>query len=528
MSSWLVMIGFLSLAGVSPGGVSSGGAASDPARDLAGHIDRQIAARLSEEHVAPAPRADDAELLRRLSLDLIGRTPTPAEVEAFLADKVSDKAPRQIDRLLADPQHATHFARLWRALLLPEAAADPRIAYFQPGFEAWLAERRRANVGFDAMVRELLTVPISRPEEPPQFVLRDLRKANPVAFLASKQVEPAKIATSCVRIFLGVRMECAQCHNHPFDRWTQRQFWSQAAFFAGLERKGRGPFAPLVEADRRTIRMNDTEKTVPAALLDGTPLAATAGKSPRFGFADWLTARRNPYFARAIVNRVWGELMGVGFVSPVDDFRESNAPSHPELLQEMADDFAGSGFDLTRLYRAICRSAAYQRTSARTDEGQARPELFAAMAIKPLSGDQFFDSLSQALAHQWSEQAGQMETGELDTMRQKVIKAFGADEESEHPKTSVSQALALMNGALVSEAVDPTTSPRLKQTLAAFPNSPERQIDALYLATLSRRPSEAERHLMLDHLGTVTGEQPRRLGDVLWVLLNSAEFRWNH
>ena len=521
MAAWLLALSLLAFD-------SSG---SNPAaQSLAHQIDRQIAARLTEEHVEPAPRADDAELLRRLSLDLIGRIPTAAEVQAFLAESHPQKVCRLIDRLLADPQHARHFARVWRALLLPEAVTDPRIAYFQPGFEAWLVERRRQNAGFDAMVRELLTVPINRPDQNPEFVLRDMQRANPVAFLASKQADPAKIATSCVRIFLGVRMECAQCHDHPFDRWTQRQFWSQAAFFAGLERRGRGPFAPITEAvDRHTIRMNDTDKMVPAALLDGTQIRTDEKKSPRLGFGEWLTARQNPYFARAIANRVWGQLMGTGLVSPVDDFRESNPPTHPELLQILSNDFATSGFDLTRLYRGICSSDAYQRTSGRKATDKSRPELLASMSIKRLSGDQFFDSLSQAIGREWPEEAGQMETGEQDTMRKKVIKAFGADDESEHPKTSVSQALALMNGSLVNEAGDPQTSPRLKQTLAAFPKSAERQIDALYLSTLSRHPSSAEAQMMVAHLEAASAtERPRRLGDVLWVLLNSAEFRWNH
>ena len=193
----------------------------------------------------------------------------------------------------------------------------------------------------------------------------------------------------------------------------------------------------------------------------------------------------------------------------------------------LADDFAASGFDLTRLIRAICRSRAYQRTSAQTEA--SRPELFAAMSIKPLSGDQFFDSLSQAIGREWPEEAAQMETGEGDTVRKHVIKTFGADEEDDHPKTSVSQALNLMNGNLIHEAVDPQTSPRLKQTLAAFPDSPERQVNALYLAVLSRPPSDSERQLMLGHVNSARPpERSRRLGDVLWVLLNSAEFRWNH
>ncbi len=523
MPSWFLAISLLAVGADTPASAHA---------DLTRTIDREIAARLTDEHVQPAAHADDAELLRRLSLDLIGRIPTAKEVQSFLSESKPgnpEKVAHLIDRLLADPQHPRHFARVWRALLLPEAATDPRIAYFQPGFEAWLAERRRANVGFDALVRELLTVPISGPGQTPRYVLRDMHAANPVAFLASKQADPAKIATSCVRIFLGVRMECAQCHYHPFDRRTQKQFWSQAAFFAGLERQGRGPFAPLVEAaDRHTIHVNETAKIVPAALLDGTPVRFDDRQSPRLNFGDWLTARRNPYFARAIVNRVWAQLMGVGLVTPVDDFRESNPPTHPALLRALADDFAASGFDLTRLYQAICLSAAYQRTSAASGE-QARPDLFAAVAVKPMSGDQLFDSLSLAIGRQWSEQAGQMETGELDTMRQKVIKAFGADEDAEHPKTSVSQALKLMNGSLISEAVDPQTSPRLKQTLEVFRDSPERQVDALYLATLNRHPSDAERQIMREHLaGATPTERARRLGDVLWVLLNSAEFRWNH
>ncbi len=266
MHTWLLAVSLLG-ANPAPSGV-------DP-RELARRIDRRIDERLAAEHVRPAARTDDAEFLRRLSLDLIGRIPTAAEVRRFLGDTRADKRPRMIDRLLADRQHAQHFARTWRALLLPEAEIDPRIAYFQPGLEAWLAERRQANAGFDSIVRELLTVPIARPDQSPQFVLRDLRRPNPIAFLAVKQTEPAKIATSCVRIFLGVRMECAQCHDHPFDHWTQRQFWSQAAFFAGIERRGRGAFAPMVEAvDRQSIRMGETDKLVPAALLDGTKASA--------------------------------------------------------------------------------------------------------------------------------------------------------------------------------------------------------------------------------------------------------------
>jgi Protein of unknown function (DUF1549)/Protein of unknown function (DUF1553) len=499
------------------------------ARESARSIDRRIDERLAAEHVRPAARADDAEFLRRLSLDLIGRIPTGAEVRAFLADSRADKRSRMIDRLLSDRQHAQHFARTWRALLLPEAEIDPRIAYFQPGFEAWLAERRQANVGFDSIVHELLAVPIARPDQSPQFVLRDLRRPNPIAFLAVKQTEPAKIATSCVRIFLGVRMECAQCHDHPFDHWTQRQFWSQAAFFAGLERRGRGAFAPMVEAvDRQSIRMGETDKLVPAALLDGTAANTKKQVAPRNKLADWITSPQNTYFSRTAVNRVWAQLMGRGLVDPVDDFRDSNPPSHPELMQELSSDFAKSGFDLTRLYRALCLTETYQRTSGWAKKEPARPELFAAMSLKSMSGEQFFGSIVQVIGKAPSEESGSVE-GEQETLKREVVRQFAADDEAGYPKTSVSQALALMNGHLVSDALAPESGTRLKQMLEAYPNAVERQVDELYLSTLNRFPSADEKRMMVERCrGAKPGDEARRLADVMWVLLNSAEFRWNH
>jgi hypothetical protein len=507
---------------------SAAPSSADP-RELARNIDRRIEERLAAEHVRPAARADDAEFLRRVSLDLIGRIPTAAEVRGFLADSRADKRARTIDRLLADRQHAQHFARTWRALLLPEAEIDPRIAYFQPGFEAWLAERRQANAGFDAIVRELLTVPIPRPDQSPQFVLRDLRRPNPIAFLAVKQIEPAKIATSCVRIFLGVRMECAQCHDHPFDHWTQRQFWSQAAFFAGIERRGRGAFAPMVEVvDRQSIRMAETDKLVPAALLDGAKASANQRVPPRIRLADWMTSPQNAYFSRTSVNRVWAQLMGRGLVDPVDDFRDSNSPSHPELLQELAADFAKSGFDLNRLYRELCLTETYQRTSGWTEKEPARPELFASMSLKPMSGEQFYESFVQAIGRAPSEESGAVE-GDQETLKREVVRQFAADEETGYPKTSVSQALALMNGSLVNDALASESGTRLKQTLETFPQAVDRQVAELYLSTLNRYPTADEKRIMLERCRTAKpGEEPRRLADVMWVLLNSAEFRWNH
>ena len=522
MRRWLLAICIVAVPGKpavsdTPGASNAPAVSDSPA--VSRNIDRQIARRLDAEHVKPAASADDAELLRRVSLDLIGRIPTTAEVRAFLDDKAPNKRARLVDALLADPQHARHFARVWRAVLLPEIETDPLLQTLQTGFEAWLVDRRQQHASFDTIVRELLTVPIPAPDQPPEYVMHDFRKPNPMAFIGAKQGDPARLATSCARVFLGVRLECAQCHDHPFDRWTQRQFWSQAAFFAGIEKRGRSPFAMLWEDTRhRSIKLAETGKMVPVALLDGSDAGLAERKSPRQRLAEWITSRQNPYFARAAVNRIWGQLMGQGLIEPVDDIRESNPPSHPELFQELSADFAASGFDLTRFYRAICLSEAYQRTSERTESDQSRPELFASMSIKALSQDQFYDSFAEAVGRPTRDKSYRIDRN----------LGLAANAQGNPPKMTVTDALALMNGAAVREAVSPTSA-RLHKTLEAFPKSADRQVDELYLATLSRYPTNDERRMMVEHCApSSAADRMRRLGDVFWVLLNSAEFRWNH
>ena len=509
----------------------------DPAA-VARRIDARLAESFKAGKIIPAPRAGNAEFLRRLTLDLWGRIPTESEVREFLSssgsgDVRAGNGREQIGRMLNDPQHARHFAHIWRAALLPEAETDRQIRYFQPGLEAWLEQRRREKTGFDAIVRELLTVPLPRPNDPPQFVLRDLHRPNPVAFIAGKEADPAKIASSSLRLFLGLRLECAQCHNHPFDHWTRKQFWNQAAFFAGIERLGKKPgaFTPLVETpQKRTISAMTYADAVPALFLDEAPLKFAEGQSPRVPFAAWLTSPQNPYFAKAIVNRVWAQLLGKGIVDPVDDFRDSNAPTHPELLKDLADAFTASGFDLGFLYRAVCLSEAYQRTSRQSHSSQLHPEDFARGAVKPLSSEQFFDSLAQAIEYV---PASPPDHNDSDPVRRQVMEIFQAGAEGD-PETSVVQALTLMNGELIQKAATPALGSRLKRMLVKSPDAIDwqRQVETLYLATLSRLPTSAELQT-IGELPTPPGTSretawERRLGDVFWMLLNSAEFRWNH
>jgi hypothetical protein len=521
MSGWLLIACQL---------VCWGGAGTALAAEpLSGVIDAHLARAHEAARIVPSPAADDAAFLRRVSLDLIGRIPTAEEVLNFLQDVRTGKREALVERLLRSPEHSAHFARTWRGLLLPEAESDRQLQYLVPGFESWLRDQRSAGRSFGEMVRSLVAVPITGTSERPQLVVTDLRAPNPMAFIASKGANPAALAGSTTRLFLGLQLECAQCHDHPFDQWTQVQFWQQAAFFSGIERRGRGTFAPVLErTDLRTISVMTSEDVAAATFLDGQPPVESDGQSPRAALADWIVSSGNPYFSRAISNRIWGELMGLGVVDPVDDMHTSNPPSHPELLQDLADAFVTAGGDLDVLYRGICGSRAYQRTSRQTDPSQADPRAFARMGIKSLSGEQFATSFLQAVRLGAAERAEESSAGD-EPLRRRILQTFGQSAGIADPETSVAQTLALMNGVFVDAAVDPDSSRPLSSLVSAHPGDASHPVEWLYLNTLSRFPSAQEAETAREYV--VSGEETdhaRRLGDVLWALLNSAEFRWNH
>lgn len=500
---------------------------SDPAA-LATRIDHHIDATLQKQKITPAPRADDSEFHRRLYLDLIGRIPSATDVTRFLAETNPAKRSQLIQKLLADSRHFDHFAHTWRALLLPEAETDLQLDYFRPGLEAWLRDQRSRNTSFQTMVQELLAAPIATSKDSPEMVLRDLRKPNLMGYFAAKEAKPENLAGSATRLFLGYRIECAQCHDHPFDNWTQEQFWNQAAFFAGLERQGKGAFSPLVDTPGpRDIAMAQTKKSVPALYLDGQKPAITPQQSPRIPFATWLTANQNKQFARATVNRIWGELLGSGLVDPVDDFHDGNPASHPELLEELTQAFIDSNYDLSYLINGICLSQAYQRTSRHLEGSHSDPHLFASMAVKQMSGEQFVESLLTALGLPIEDDPLRVGRNR-DPLHLRLLDLFASSGQFRDPQTSIIQALELMNGPIVNDTLHAGKSPLLSKLTASQDPLPSK-IETLYLATLNRLPNQNERERMTKFVsGGTPQEVSAKLGDALWILLNSLEFRCNH
>ncbi len=469
-----------------------------PAQDVqrvADRIDELIARRWKEAGVTPAEPASDAEFLRRVSLHIDGGIPPVFEVRKFLADTSPDKRRRMVDKLLDRPGYIMNFTRYWRRVMLPETDSDLQTRFLIPGFEAWLREQLTENTSYDEIARQIINTELNQKRVGYRSPAQLFAKPTPLAFYQAKQVAPENLAAATSRIFLGIRIECAQCHDHPFDTWKRDQFWSLAAFFGGIVREGQpNVFGQVREIpDRREISIPDTDQVVQAGYLDGSEPQWRFRVGARKTLADWVASRDNPYFARAAANRMWGHFFGRGIVEPVDDFSDANPPSHPELLDFLAKEFAAHEFDLKFLIRAITASRTYQLSSRRTHKSQADPgTLRPHERARPDAGA----TLRQpGPSHR---DAGDVSSEQPVHLRQPIR----ARHVPRNLRRQRHHAHRSRNHDPASPGLDerPThrerDRSRRSQTLAAVAEAPfldtEGKIEALYLAALSRKPREPE------------------------------------
>ena len=487
----------------------------DPAK-LAALIDGRLSSEWQKAGAKPAPVIDDAAFLRRSTLDLSGRIPTAAEVREFLADPAPDKRAKLVDRLIDSGGHTRHMATFWRRTWVPQADTA-EFARLADDFESWVAARVQENAPYDRIVRELLTLPESAGNR--------RGAVTPVGFFAASESKPENLAANATRSFLGVNLDCAQCHNHPFARWTRDQFWQTAAFFAPPTKDKSGKAVPP------ELMIPNTKKSLAPELLDGAavkwPEVLTSDTGRKL-LADWLTAKDNPYFARNAVNRLWAHIYGTALVEPLDDLSgdSGNTGYHAELLKELADAFAASGFDLKYVTRALVLTKAYQLSALTREDAPADPRLFARMPIRGLTGEQLYDSLRTA--------AG-LPPERADTGRGLGLegrKRFAAQFRVERPVTaerSITQALSMMNGRLTTDLTDLTKNPTLGGVTSAPFLDTRGKVETLFLAAIGRKPTAKESKTMIDFVeGVAESERERALGDVFWALVNSTEFNTNH
>jgi hypothetical protein len=495
--------------------------------ELTQRIDDSLARLWQANGIKPVQEANDAEFMRRIYLDLTGRIPSVSEAQAFLEDSAPNRRELLVDRLLAHRDHATHLAAVWRSVLLPSTVDLSRVGG-PAKFDQWLADRFADNTPYDQLVRELL------------LAEGRVTESGPLLFYAALKLNPEELAARTSRAFLGVRMDCAQCHDHPDDEISQHDFWSFAAFFAQISRpRGKmemtSPVLQVRDSKRGEVTIPESDEVVPPRLpLSANDIANTAdGPARRQQLVAWLTSTHNGQFARAAVNRAWASLFGRGLVEPVDDMRPANKPIAPEVLETLSRDFAASKFDLRRLLRAIALTKTYQLSSRSAESDPAKSLHFAQMNIKSFTAEQLYDCITVAtrqavVSNDATGLTGLERFGDMG--RDAFIAQFRApDGHITDYHAGIPQALTLMHGGLIHSATDLATSGLLKSLAAPFFTDDQR-LDTLFLSTLSRYPEPAEREVMMKPVKATKTDQERQqaLGDVLWALLNSAEFSFNH
>ena len=502
-------------------------------QELAEWIDARFAEQYQAAGIEPAPQVDDATFLRRAFLDLQGRIPTVAQLRDFLADQGSLKRPNYVERLINANERPDRFAdrtaanlsRVWRRMMVPASAPGAAMA---AGLEPWLARQFAANTPYDEFARKLLLV--SLPQPMPGVVQQPAQTpADPDAAAAVFQQAvgpmPENLASAYVRVFLGVRLNCAQCHDHPFTDWKRHDFWGVAAFFSGDGSKpDEARPAPTIVAD------NTSGVSYAAKLLwDQEPLKQLPpGKASREVLAEWMTSPENPNFAATVVNRTWQYLCGRGLAGSVDDL-DRVSPEERKVLDELAGLFIKSGFDLRWLITGICQSRTYQQASAgqqaSSSEAAGEGDGFTHRPLKTLLPEQVFDSLEQTLGLSVSKaDNGPRFNGLRDQFVARMNEA--APETPVDFKAGIPQALMLMNGKLTADATNLDSSRTLRAVVEAPFLKPEDKIEALYFAALTRRPTPEEIEFLLDFMSRQPGEQERKqaFAQVLWGLLNSPEF----
>ena len=487
------------------------------------YIDKLVNAKLQRMKILPSGTCSDAEFLRRASIDLTGLPPTVEQVKLFLADKQPkiEKRNAKIDQLIGSPQFIEHWTLKWSDLLLSNSKFITEKGSW--AFRNWIRRAVATNMAFDKFVYQLMTANGSTFENPAANYYRISR-------------EPKVVMENMTQVFIGTRFQCNQCHDHPFERWTQRQYYELSAYFAGVGRKAgpvKGEEIIYSLATPTDITHPSTGEPIPAAF----PFSSDLDKKnpdPRGRLADWLTSPKNPYFAKSIVNRYWSYLHGRGIIDPVDDIRASNPPSNPPLLDELTRRFIANGFDLKRLVREMARSETYQR-SFRPNKWNDDDSLnFSHASPRRLTAEQLFDALHVATGAP-SRIPGVpvgFRASQIPDPKVKIgfLDMFGRPprespcECERSSDVSLSQTLNMINGPTVSDAIIHPEG-RVAKLVAAKADD-KTIVGDVYLAVICRPPTEAELKQGVAYLAGV-GNRSEAAQDLMWALVNSPAFLFN-
>jgi hypothetical protein len=516
------------------GGQASVVQVTSPYAQLANHselprhnfIDDKLMARWKDLGLTPSPLCSDEEFLRRIYLDTIGTLPTPAEIRAFLADGSQDKRQKAIEEVLKRPEFVDYWTLKWGDLL--RINRDQLQEKGMWSFYNWVRASIRDNRPVDEFVRDIITAEGSTYTEGPANYYRTANNAPDWSETTSQ-------------VFLGVRMQCAKCHHHPWEKWSQDDYYGMAAFFVRLGTKNSQEFGIFGRETIVYLRPNGEQShprkggVVKPHPLDGPDMDDVFDRRRRL--AEWITSKDNPFFAKNLVNRFWGYYMGRGLVEPLDDLRATNPASNPELLEALAQDFVKSNFDLKHLLRTIMSSRAYQLSSAVTEGNVADVNNIycCRYTVKRLAAEQLADALDFATDTREKYQGLPLGTRAIQLpdsrVRSFLMDIFGRParqivcECERTVQPNIAQALHLMNGDFLNRKIAANNG-RIEQLFKAKKELPQ-IVEELYLVTLSRPPLPEESSKAQDWISAAPSTK-EGAQDLLWALLNSREFLFNH
>ncbi len=504
-----------------------------------GEIDRLLAHELAKSKARPAPRTTDEQFLRRAWLDLTGALPMPADIDDFLKDTAPDKRAKVIDRLLNGSAYAKHWACYWREVIASRVT-DQLARVTARHFEIWMTEQLKANRGWGEIARAIIAADGELRFAAPE-------KNGAAFFLASRRGADAvtERAAETSRVFLGIQIQCAQCHDHPSDVWKRQQFHEFAAYFSRLRERPLYDY-PTDPKKRRLVGLRlmpasfgeyqmpgkddpKNKTTTHPRFLDGKAPGESLGDAARRkSLADAITSKDNPWFAAAFVNRLWGELMGQSFYQPIDDLGPEKEAVFPTVLARLAGAFKGSDYDIKGLFRAVMNSEAYQR-QIRPGESADEHLLFASVYPTRLHADALWQSLTGALGQMGGPggfgrrpMAGPFARFLGFEFQFKEEFKYDPSSRPEEVEGSVSQALLMMNSPLINQKIRAAGTNLLARILTAHANNDE-ALKMVYLRTLARRPTDREASRCRELIGRV-GNRAEAFEDILWALLNSTEF----
>lgn len=493
------------------------------ASDVTNPVDRFVRKKLASLGISPSPPCDDLTYLRRVTLDLTGRLPTLEETDGFLADASTDKRERLVDDLLASDDYAAFFARKW-SVILRNRRAGGSLQVSNMLFHHWLEESLRGNKPYDNFVDELLTA-------------SGTLFSNPATSWFAQVTDQNERVEDISQLFLGQRIQCARCHHHPYEKWSQEDYARLSAFFSTVSKKTQGPdirFVTRVAAP--SAKHPKTGKAVAPAGLDADELSVEATVDPRQALSDWVTSTDNPFFAKSLANRYWKHFMGRGLVEPEDDMRVTNPPSNPELMDALADWFVESEYDLKRFVRLIVTSQTYSASSQATEDNIIDRRSYSRFYPKRMTAETLLDSIDHVAGSKTSfagMPAGTRAVELPDTgFDSYFLSVFGqpdsktACECERSTEANLAQSLHLLNSEEMQNKLNGDQG--RAATYASDSNrTAEEKIGELYKLAFSRLPTDDELKATLGYLGQ-REDQREPWEDLIWALLNSKEFLFNH